>query len=102
MNRIDQKIDLRLNKLYLILTDCWLYTGRVNHLGNGYIQSQGHRHNIRNYQYERYYGEIPYGFKTRTNCGMNTCLNPEHLELVLVRRNQYNLIHGFDSTDGGI
>lgn len=74
-------------------SECWLWTGAVNHNGYGtfYIRkpTPGHRraHRI---TWANQYGDIPHGFDLdHVVCRNTLCVNPAHLEVVTLNVNSW-------------
>jgi|SRR5215471_5754176 len=75
---------------------CWLWTGYRNMLRNGYgyfhisgrqpyeVKQLAHR-----YAYEYYNGPISPGMVIDHVCGITHCVNPDHLEEVTPKENQF-------------
>lgn len=68
-------------------TMCWRYTGGTNGRGYGRIYHQGKMYGVHRLIFEVFHGPIPKGKEVHHVCGVRSCCNPAHLELVSHREN---------------
>ena len=68
--------------------DCWLYAGKMNAYGYGFITSgRKLRAMAHRAMYETIIGPIPEGLQLDHLCRVTQCINPDHLEPVTPRVN---------------
>ena len=69
-------------------TDCWMWLGQISNSGRGRInirdiESQSNKIvSAETASYIAFFGKISTGKLVRQKCGVRTCVNPHHLELV--------------------
>lgn len=66
----------RINKV----TGCWLWTGRHNARGYGYVDFHGQLHLAHRAVYEAVNGELDHAIPIHHRCKNPRCVNPDHLE----------------------
>jgi hypothetical protein len=70
---------------------CWEWTGQISNSGYGRLQVRD-AHGVigmqsaHNLSYEAFIGPVPGGMAVRQTCGNRRCINPEHLELFAVAK----------------
>jgi hypothetical protein len=60
---------------------CWLWVGRLNGSGYGYLQFDGQTLATHRTSYEVHKGPIPKGLLVRHSCHVRHCINPAHLSV---------------------
>lgn len=75
-------LDRFLCRLIFGLSDCWIWTGGLTHLGYGALgrKIQG-EHTAHRLAYRLFNGEIPSDLCVMHTCDVRCCVNPEHLVL---------------------
>ena len=69
-------------------TDCWLWTGHLNHGGYGQFSTGKARYfGAHRWSYEHFVGPVPAGLDLDHLCRVRHCVNPDHLEPVTRREN---------------
>jgi len=71
------------------ITGCYIWTRKVSIDGYGQTmikESCGsvHLETAHRASYVAFYGDVPSGKQVRQGCGNSLCINPDHLELVVV------------------
>ena len=66
---------------------CWLWQGAKNSKGYGSYLHNGRLSSAHHVSYNELVGEIPEGMQTDHTCHVRHCVNPDHLELVIPKRN---------------
>lgn len=69
--------------------DCWVWTGTQRGKGYGRIQMRSNGMSVHRFAYEEFIGKIPAGMQIDHLCMNKLCANPEHLEVVTNKENQY-------------
>ena len=72
-------------------SDCWLYTGALNHKGYGHVSIDGVTGRAHILVYQEYFGSYGAGLVLDHLCHTRHCYNPLHLEPIT---NQENVIRG--------
>lgn len=60
---------------------CWLWGGKVNRDGYGYLHADGRTRLAHRYWWRNLIGEIPAGMCVLHKCDTPSCVNPDHLFL---------------------
>lgn len=58
---------------------CWLWTGRKNKSGYGYLQTNGVQYPAHRLSFQIHHGEILKGMCICHKCDVPVCVNPDHL-----------------------
>ena len=58
---------------------CWIWTGKDNGKGYGYICTEGKVQYVHRLSWELYRGSIPKGYCVCHKCDVPSCINPDHL-----------------------
>jgi len=74
--------------MWLSLSDCFLWTGRVGSHGYGAVDRERLAHRV---AWEELRGPIPAGLIVHHNCGDKLCVNIEHLRCIT--HAEHNAIH---------
>lgn len=72
-----------------ITTDCWLWRGARNTKGYGLSSKEGKNRMAHRVSYQIYKGDLPQGMQIDHLCRVRSCVNPEHLEAVSCKENNY-------------
>jgi len=72
---------------YIVVGECWVWTGPINRKGYGYCQVGGVRKNAHRAVYERQHGELPRTLHLDHLCRNTRCVRPEHMEPVTAAEN---------------
>lgn len=67
--------------------ECWIWCGRVNENGYGWVSDNGKLRLAHRVAYEKVKGSIPSGLVLDHLCGVPGCVNPNHLEAVTQQEN---------------
>jgi hypothetical protein len=66
-------------------TGCWVWLGAKNQDGYGRFWRQARRRTVvHRWMYEKYVGPVPNGMELHHTCGNRACINPEHLEPMVI------------------
>jgi hypothetical protein len=66
---------------------CWIWTGATNDLGYGRLSHGGRQWYAHRFAYVTLRGEIPEALVLDHLCGVRSCCNPDHLEVVTLAEN---------------
>lgn len=70
-------------------TDCWIWNGQISNSGYGRImEAQEDRRtklvSAQTASYHAFIGAVPEGHLVKQSCGNRLCINPQHLELMVI------------------
>jgi hypothetical protein len=70
------------NKVKVLETGCWIFTGSLMKKGYGHISADGGARRVHRVMWENEFGPVPDGLELDHLCGQRACCNPQHLEAV--------------------
>ena len=65
------------------VNSCWRFDGAHNKYGRPHAKHQGKTVDVYKLVFEKNFGPVPPGFEIHHKCENNSCVNPNHLEVVL-------------------
>ena len=63
---------------------CWIWKGEISPGGYGRGWFRGRNRTVARMAYRLFIGEIPTGASVIHKCGVNLCVNPNHLDTVIL------------------
>ena len=88
---MSESMFVRLTKQIRLVGDCWVWCGNTNNWGYGQINVKvgkiWHKRLAHRVAYEHFVGSIPAGLTIDHLCNNPACINPEHLEAVVIGEN---------------
>lgn len=82
MSRKRRPVEERFWEKVNVTTDCWLWTGSLDHKGYGHMNVDANQVKAHRLAYEILVGPIPDGHVIDHLCRNETCVRPDHLEAV--------------------
>jgi len=79
-------------KIPTVLSDCWIWTGSVDHSGYGQINKGKITYRAHRISYEMFIGPIPDGLLILHSCDNPKCVNPAHLRAGTCQDNTDDMI----------
>ncbi len=76
---------------------CWSFAGAHNKYGRPHAKVNGETIDVYKLVFEKNFGTVPAGYEIHHKCENKSCVNPNHLEVVLVMLHK-RMFHSGDTT----